>query len=150
MLRPVADSQPDATTPGHALVGVIHPPTQVVLARPLAQPGNAPRLVDGAAADLAANLQPRHIQDGRRADHHRLAYPQADIPEAKQPAAAGEAVVDGVGVAAGTSADQPENFCLTEIGELGTDWLCLIDPLADTVTVHTGDGHPSRVYPLAG
>ncbi|MEV6931378.1 hypothetical protein AB0M46_43740 [Dactylosporangium sp. NPDC051485] len=37
---------------------------------------------------------------------------------------------------------------LAHISELDTAWLYLLDPDADTVTVHTGDGHPVSRHPL--
>jgi hypothetical protein len=150
MLTPAAQSPPDATASGHALVGVIHPPTQVVLARPVAQPTDTARLVDALrqiwrqmfAGDTFAMSAALIAAD--------WLYLQPGIQSPNRPATTGGAVVAGVGVAAGSSAGQPENFCLTEIGDLGTDWLCLIDPLGDTVTVHTRDGRPDAVHPLAG
>jgi hypothetical protein len=148
MLTPVGQP-PVATTPGRALVGVIHPPTQVVLARPVAQ-------ADPARLVTALRQIWQHTFDR---DTFKLAakliatdwrYLQPGIRTADRSAATGGDVVEGVGVAAGDSVAQPENFCLADVGDLRTDWLCLIDPVGDIVTVHTGDGQFCAIYPLAG
>lgn len=149
MLTPAGQSPPGTTVPGHALVGVINPPTQAVLARPVAQPTDPARLVDvlqqlwrhtfaSNTARMATTLISTdwdHLQPGIQPTG-RSVRPDGDV-------------IAGVGVTAGDSGPQPDNFCLTEVGDLGIDWLCLIDPVGDTVTVHHGDGSPAVRYRLA-
>jgi hypothetical protein len=150
MLTPDGQAPVAAATPGRALVGVIHPPTQVVLARPVARPADPARLVTA----LRQIWQHTFARDTFKMAAKLIAtdwrYLQPGIRTADRPAATGGDVVEGVGVAAGDSVAQPENFCLADVGDLGTDWLCLIDPVGDTVTVHTGDGQFYEIYPLAG
>ena len=148
MLTPAGQPPVAAAPPGRALVGVIHPPTQVVLARPVAQPADPARLVTA----LRQIWQHTFARDAFKLAARLIAtdwrYLQPGIHTADQPAAT---VIEGVGVAAGAdSAAQPENFCLADVGDLCTDWLCLIDPVGNTVTVHTGDGQFCAIYPLAG
>jgi hypothetical protein len=150
MLTPGGQSPPHATASGRALVGVINPPTQVVLARPVARPGDARRLVEVLRQIWRQTFARDSFAMATALTAADWLYLHPDIMAADLPTATGATLVAGVGVAAGSSADQPENFCLSEVGDLGTGWLCLIDPLGDTVTVHTGDGSPHGIYPLAG
>lgn len=148
MLTP-AGHLPTAATPGRALVGAINPPTQVVLARPVAQPADPARLV----TTLRQIWQHTFARDTFKMVTKLIATDWQDlqpgITAADHPAAGAE-FVEGVGVTAGDSADQPENFCLADASALRAAWLCLIDPDRDTVTVYTGDGQLWATYPLAG
>jgi hypothetical protein len=71
----------------------------------------------------------------------------------RPPAAARHAVAGtgGIGMAStGHRHHQPVNFCLAEAGDHAVDWIYLIDPVTDTVAVHTGDGQPHALHRLAG
>jgi len=139
----------NAATPGRALVGAINPPTQVVLARSVAQPADPERLV----AALRRIWQHTFARDTFTLVTALIATDWQDLQpgiDAANRPAAGANVVAGVGVAVGGSADEPENFCLADAGTLHVNWLCLIDPDRDTVTVYTGDGQFWALYPLAG
>ncbi|GLI00661.1 hypothetical protein [Phytohabitans aurantiacus] len=133
-----------------ALVGVINPATQVVLARPIAQQTYAAHLHDvlrqlwrhvfaGNTGKMAAALIATDWQ-----------YLHPGIQPTAHAAMTDGDVIAGVGVAASDSVPQPANVCLTEVGDLGAEWLCLIDPAGDTVTIHTTGGQSRVVYPLAG
>jgi hypothetical protein len=39
-------------------------------------------------------------------------------------------------------------FPLTAAGALDTEWIYLLDPVGDTVTVHTADAEPVATHPL--
>ena len=58
--------------------------------------------------------------------------------------------VSGVGIA--LTDDEPEPPCafpLSQARLLDVDWIYLLDPDADTVTIHTDDGDPVGAHPLA-
>jgi hypothetical protein len=69
---------------------------------------------------------------------------------------AGQYPVPGIGMTlaatnpGGSLADpEPVNvFPLSRAGELDAEWIYLLDPATDTVTVHTDDGEPVGVHPL--
>lgn len=149
MVSSAGQSPPNTTGPDHTLVGVINPSTQVVLARPIAQPTDSAGLIDvlrqlwrqSFASDTFAMAATLISTDWDRIE--------PGIEPTGRPTTTGATVIAGVGVAAGNSGHQPENLCLTDVGDLDTVWLCLLDPVGDTVTVHHGDGSPAAMYRLA-
>lgn len=50
--------------------------------------------------------------------------------------------VAGVGIALRGDDEPPQRFALTHARLLDIDWIYLLDPASDTVTVHTDDGDP--------
>ncbi|MCW6007694.1 hypothetical protein K1W54_24550 [Micromonospora sp. CPCC 205371] len=154
MLTPGGQSPPTTTVPGRAVIGAISPPTQVVLSRPIAQHADPDNVVatlqrmwrDTFAGNTSAMLAALLAIDWQ--------YLHAGTAAGHRPAAAAKHAVAGVGGIGMASTRhrrrQPVNFCLTEAGDLDVDWIYLIDPVTDTVAVHTGDGRPDALHRLAG
>lgn len=150
MLTPTGQPPVAATASGRALIGAISPPTRVVMARPIAQHADPDHVVatlqrmwrDTFSGNTSAMLTAMLAIDWQ--------YLNAGTAAGHRPAAAAKHAVAGIGMAATGHRRQPVNFCLTEAADLAVDWIYLIDPVTDTVAVHTGDGRPNALRQLAG
>jgi hypothetical protein len=88
---------------------------------------------------------------------HDWEYLDPDITANTTSGFAGQYPAPGIGMTlAATTPDgslcEPEPVCvfpLAQAGELDAQWIYLVDPVTDTVTVHCADGEPARRYRLA-
>ncbi|MFY1673958.1 hypothetical protein ACN27G_29065 [Plantactinospora sp. WMMB334] len=152
MLTPAEQSPP--TVPGRALIGAISPTRQVVAARPIAQHADPDNVIatlrqmwrDTFARRTSAMLAALLAIDWQ--------YLRAGDAAGHRPAAAAKHAVAGSGGIGMPSTrhrqHRPVSFCLAQPGDLAVDWIYLIDPVADTVAVYTGDGRPTALHRLTG
>lgn len=67
----------------------------------------------------------------------------ADVTATTHPGRTDRRAVAGIGIALdGDDPEPPQRFALAHARLLDLDWIYLIDPANDTVTVHTDDGDP--------
>ena len=131
-------------------IGILDPQRHLVRARYVSAEGHPAGMVDALRriwATTASGDTTRLITTVLAHDWDRLDPTITPITQSGRP---DRLPVTGVGIA--LTDDEPEPPCafpLSQARLLDVDWIYLLDPCADTVTIHTDDGDPVGVHPLA-